>query len=119
MKVFKGKCGNIVVKLVEAECQDGHAEEIIPNTTEAAGEKHLPVIEKDGNKVTVKVGEVEHPSLDAHQIMFIVLETTKGYSVRNLKPGDTPAAEFALADGEEIIAAYEYCNLHGLWKTEA
>ena len=119
MKFFKGKCGNIVVKLVEAECQDGHAEELIPNTTDAAGEKHVPVIEKDGSKVTVKVGEVEHPSLEAHYIVFIVLETNKGYAVRNLKPGDKPAAVFALADGEEIIAAYEYCNLHGLWKAEA
>ncbi|MBO4680475.1 MAG: desulfoferrodoxin Dfx [Clostridiales bacterium] len=116
MKIFKGKCGNIVVKLVEAECQEGHAEEIIPNTTDAAGEKHVPVIEKDGSKVTVKVGEVEHPMLEAHYIMFIALETNKGYSVRHLNPGDKPVAEFALTDGEEVVAAYEYCNLHGLWK---
>ena len=118
MKIFKGKCGNIVVKLVPAECEEGHAEEIIPNTTDAAGEKHVPVIEKDGSKVTVKVGEVEHPMLDAHYIEWIMLETKEGRQRKTLKPGEKPVAVFALTEGDEVVAAYEYCNLHGLWKSE-
>ena len=118
MKIFKGKCGNIVVKLVEAECQEGHAEEIIPNTTDAAGEKHVPVIEKDGSKVTVKVGEVEHPMLEEHYIEWISLQTKQGNQRKALKPGEAPEACFRICDGDEVVAVYEYCNLHGLWKAE-
>ena len=92
--------------------------ELIPNTTDAAGEKHVPVIEVVGDTVTVKVGSVEHPSLEAHYIEFIALETTNGYQIKNLNPGDKPEADFALLDGEKVVAAYELCNLHGLWKKE-
>ena len=89
--------------------------ELIPNTTDAAGEKHVPVITVNGDEVTVKVGSVEHPSLDAHYIEFIVLITEGGCQMKWLKPGNTPAATFKLAEGEKPVAAYEYCNLHGLW----
>ena len=119
MKFFKGKCGTVVTKLFEAECQGGVLEELIPNTTDAAGEKHVPVIKAEGGKVTVTVGSVEHPMLDAHYIMWVVLETTQGYQKKKLRPGEKPAARFALAEGERVLAAYEYCNLHGLWKAEA
>ena len=57
--------------------------------------------------------------LEAHYIMWIVLETSHGYQKRFLHPGEKPVAQFALAEGETVIAAYEYCNLHGLWKAEA
>lgn len=93
--------------------------ELIPNTTDAAGEKHVPVITKNKDEVTVKVGSVEHPSLDAHYIEFIVLITKTGCQMKWLKPGDTPKATFKLAEGENLIAAYEYCNLHGLWMAKA
>ena len=92
--------------------------ELRPNTTDAAGEKHVPVIAIDGRNVTVKVGSVEHPMLDVHYIMWIMLETTQGYQKKNLSPGEKPVAYFALAEGEAVLAAYEYCNLHGLWKAE-
>ena len=91
-------------------------EELVANTVDAAQEKHVPVIEVSGQTVTVKVGSVEHPSLPAHFITFILLETNTGIHTRWLKPGDTPAATFALVPGESVVAAYEYCNLHGLWK---
>ena len=42
-----------------------------------------------------------------------------GMQMKWLKPGDKPEAMFKLADGEVAVAAYEYCNLHGLWKVEA
>ena len=93
-------------------------EEIIPNTTDAAGEKHVPVIEVSGNVVSVKVGSVEHPMLEAHFIQWILLETENGCQIRNLKPGEAPKAEFRVSSGEKVLAAYEYCNLHGLWKSE-
>ena len=90
---------------------------IEPNTTDAAGEKHVPVIEQNGTTVTVTVGSVEHPILDAHYIEWILLETKQGCQRKTLKPGDKPVASFALTEGDAVVAAYEYCNLHGLWKS--
>lgn len=90
--------------------------ELIANTVDAAQEKHVPVIEINGETVTVKVGSVEHPSLDAHYIEFIVLLTETGMQMKWLKPGMKPEASFKVAD--KPIAAFEYCNLHGLWKAE-
>ena len=92
MKFFKGKCGTVVTKLFETDCEGGHLEELFPNTTDAAGEKHVPVISVDGQEVTVKVGEVAHPMIDAHYITFIALETDKGSIIRQLKPGEEPVA---------------------------
>ena len=88
-------------------------EEIIPNTTDGAYEKHVPVIGQTGDHVTVKVGSAAHPMLDVHYIEWIILETATGYQKHDLKPGDAPEAMFAVT--EPVIAAYEYCNLHGLW----
>ena len=67
-------------------------------------------------KVRVVVGEVEHPMVDAHYIQWIALETNLGNQRKKLKPGQAPVAEFALLEGEEVVAVYEYCNLHGLYK---
>lgn len=91
--------------------------EIIPNTVDAAYEKHVPVIEHSGDHVVVKVGSVEHPSIPEHYIEWIVLETATGYQKKELKPRDAPKAEFAVA--EPVVAAYEFCNLHGLWMAKA
>ena len=91
--------------------------ELIANTVDAAQEKHVPVIEQHGDAVTVKVGSVAHPMLDVHYIEWIVLETATGYQKHELKPGQAPEAHFAVT--EPVIAAYEYCNLHGLWVAKA
>ena len=91
-------------------------EELIPNTTDAAGEKHVPVITITNNTVTVTVGSVEHPSIPEHYIEWIMLETSKGMQMKWGKPGFVPTAVFTIAEDETILAAYEYCNLHGLWK---
>ncbi|MCR5149057.1 MAG: desulfoferrodoxin FeS4 iron-binding domain-containing protein [Eubacterium sp.] len=123
MKVLKCMtCGNIVTVLNEGggtiTCCGSAMTELVPNTSDGAGEKHVPVVTVDGAKVSVAVGSVEHPMLDAHYIQWIALETDKGVQFKNLKPGEKPVAEFVLADGEKAVAAYEYCNLHGLWKTD-
>lgn len=89
------------------------------NTVDAAKEKHVPVIEVEGKKVLVKVGEVEHPMTDVHYISHIALETNKGVRIVEKKPGEKPVAEFVLEEGEKPLAAYEYCTLHGFWKKEA
>ncbi len=92
--------------------------ELIPNTTDAAGEKHVPVISFPSNdEVKVEIGSVEHPSLPAHYIEFIVLVTETGMQMKWLKPGDKPEAIFKVTD--KPVSAFEYCNLHGLWKADA
>ena len=92
--------------------------EIVANTTDGAHEKHVPVISVTDDTVKAEVGSVEHPSLPAHYIEFILLETNTGIHTKWLKSGMKPEAVFKLAEGEKVLAAYEYCNLHGLWKAE-
>ncbi len=123
MKFFKCEtCGNIIQFMnasgVPVMCCGQKMTELIPGTSDGAAEKHVPVIVQEGNKVTVMIGEVEHPMVEAHYIQWIVIETKKGSQAVCLNPGEEPKAEFVLADGDEVVAAYEYCNLHGLWKTE-
>ena len=91
-------------------------EELTANTNDGALEKHVPVVTQDGELVTVKVGSVEHPSLEAQYIEWIVLVTEGGFQMKWLKPGMKPEAVFRTV--EKPVAAYEYCNLHGLWKAD-
>ena len=116
-------CGNIITFVkdsgVPVMCCGEKMQEIIPGTVDAAVEKHLPVVSVEGSQVTVQVGSVEHPMLPEHFIEWIVLETSTGSQMKALTPGEKPQAVFALAEGEKAVAAYAYCNLHGLWKTEA
>lgn len=65
----------------------------------------------------IVTGSVPHPMLDVHYIEWIVLETATGYQKKELRPGAAPEASFAVT--EPVIAAYEYCNLHGLWMGKA
>ena len=116
-------CGNFITFLTEKAaatpmCCGAKMEEIIANTVDAAKEKHVPEVSITGNLVNVKVGAVAHPMLDAHYIQFIILETKNGYQKKDLKPGQEPVAEFLVTPGDEPVAVYEYCNLHGLWKKE-
>ena len=92
--------------------------ELVPGRVDGAVEKHVPV-RLDGTapgRVTVSVGQVEHPMEAEHWIQWIALETDRGVTVRRLCPGQPPKAEFALLPGEKALAAYACCNLHGLWK---
>ena len=123
MKFYVCKhCKNLVTLLHESGvpmmCCGEKMTELVPGTSDGAFEKHVPAVSVDGNTVTVKVGEVEHPMLENHYIQGVVLETKNGAQIHYLKPGEKPEAVFALAEGDEAIAAYEYCNLHGLWKKE-
>ena len=113
-------CGNIVEmvkdKGVPVMCCGQKMTELIPGTSDGAAEKHVPVVKVDGNRVSVIVGEVGHPMVDAHYIEWIAIETSKGVQRKKLKPEQAPKAEFMLTDGESVEAVYAYCNLHGLWK---
>ena len=124
MKFFICKgCGKIVGMIRESKCPTRCCgepmEEMIPGTSDGAAEKHVPVIEQDGQTVTVKVGSAAHPMLEEHHIMWIALETKQGAQRKTLEPGAAPEVKFSLVPEDEVVAAYEYCNLHGLWKAEA
>ncbi len=113
-------CGNIIAVVkasgVPVMCCGEKMQEIIPGTTDASLEKHVPVFTVEGNTVTVKVGAAAHPMLPEHYIEWIALKTRFGNQRRALHPGDAPEAQFALLPGDEVEAVYAYCNLHSLWK---
>jgi len=113
-------CGNIVAMVkdsgVPVVCCGQKMTELKPNSTDGAHEKHVPVVSSQGNTVTVTVGSVEHPMLEAHYIEWIALQTKDGNQRKALKPGDKPTASFCVEPGDEVKAVYAYCNLHGLWK---
>ena len=116
-------CGRLVMALPGGKdsadcCGEGTAELLTANTTDASQEKHVPVIEAKGSQITVKIGSAPHPMVDAHYIQWIYLQTKKGGQFHFFTPGDDPEATFALTEGDTPVAAYEYCNLHGLWKAE-
>ena len=122
MKFYKcSVCGKIIA-VVDAKpgiptiCCGRPMEELIANTQDGAAEKHIPVFEVKDGIVSVKVGEVTHPMLDNHFIQWIAVETNLGNQRKVLKPSQAPEAQFALLEGEEVLAVYEYCNLHGLYK---
>ena len=113
-------CGNIIAMVkpsgVPVVCCGKPMKQIIPNTTDAAQEKHVPVWTKEGNLVKVQVGSTAHPMIAAHYIEWVSLQTKAGNQRKALSPDTAPEVVFALTDGDEVEAVYAYCNLHGLWK---
>lgn len=115
-------CGNVIFKAVDSgvdvECCGEKMQELIPSMEETMKEKHLPVVECEiDGPVKVKVGSVPHPMTPEHHISFIYLETEHGGQVKFLMPEDVPEAVFKGCK-DKPVAVYEYCNIHGLWKTE-
>ncbi len=114
-------CKNIITfennSGVPVMCCGEKMQKLVPGSVDAATEKHVPVVEVNGNQVSVTVSSVPHPMMDAHFIQWVILETTNGYQRKTLHPGEEAKAVFLLAEGEKPVAAYEYCNLHGLWET--
>ena len=113
-------CGNVIVKFVDSKvpvvCCGEKMEELVPNTVDASGEKHVPVVTRiDDCKIRIDVGSVPHPMLPEHHIAFIYIETENGGIRVDLT--DKPEAQVCMC-GSKPVAVYEYCNLHGLWKTE-
>ena len=115
-------CGNLVCMVedtgVVPVCCGAEMTLLTANTREAAAEKHIPVISVRGTDVRVTVGEAIHPMLEGHHIEWIAVLTDRGTYSRRLEVGGAPSAEFTLREGEEVLAGYAMCNLHGLWKKE-
>ena len=121
MKFYVCKhCGNIIAFVKESGvpvvCCGEEMSELVPNTTDAAVEKHVPVVKQEGDRVVVTVGSAAHPMTEEHHIQWIALETKEGNQRKLLAPGSAPELCFHLCEGDKVIAAYAYCNLHGLWK---
>ena len=113
-------CGQMVAIVKKKGCPimccGRPMEEIIPGTTDASQEKHVPVYEVKDNIVNVTVGSVEHPMIPEHYIEWVSLQTKFGNQRKALQPGEAPKASFAILPGDEVQAVYAYCNLHSLWK---
>ncbi len=108
------RCGNIVALIHQGEgtlaCCGADMELLVANSTDAALEKHVPVVTKTATGIHVEVGSTLHPMTEEHHIEFIAVVTDDDLQIRYLKPGDEPKADFD-RDGK----VYAYCNLHGLW----
>lgn len=121
-------CGNIVCMINDSgnplTCCGKQMVELKPGMTDGAVEKHVPVCSTVNDTAFVKVGEEPHPMTDMHHIEFIAIETNLGIHIRYVwneeDKDETCKAKccFKLCIGEEVIAAYAYCNLHGMFKCD-
>jgi len=113
------KCGNIIGlingNLEYMQCCGNEFKELQANVTDASPEKHIPVYEKIGNELIVKVGSVEHPMEDEHYIMWIAMVSENETTRKALKPNQTIDVKFNYIPNSTI---YAYCNKHGLWKID-
>lgn len=113
-------CGNIVAfaknQGVPVTCCGEVMKELVANTTDGSQEKHIPVVTIEGNKVTVKIGSIDHPMTEDHYIEWVSLQSTQGNQRKALAPGAQPEVCFMLCESDSVEAIYAYCNLHKLWK---
>jgi superoxide reductase len=113
-------CGNIISfvedKGVSVICCGEKMQELVPNTTDAAQEKHVPAAVRKDNVLKVTVGSVAHPMTVEHHIAWILVAEQNRTQRVTLDPTGTPAAEFYVT--EKLVTVYEYCNLHGLWAAD-
>lgn len=116
-------CGNTVGLIDDGGaslvCCGKDMVEMTPNSVDASKEKHVPVIETEGNTVTVRIGSADHPMLEEHYIKWVYLLSEQGGQRKALRPGNAPCVQFALVEGDKPTAAYAFCNLHGLWVSTA
>ena len=115
-------CGNLVGMIhasgAKMICCGQEMTELVPGSVDASHEKHVPVIKQNGDSITVHIGSVDHPMTEEHHIAWVYLQTTDGGQRKCLAVGGAPEVTFALG-GAKPVAAYAYCNLHGLWKADA
>ena len=116
-------CGNMIAFVndsgVPIVCCGELMQEAIPGAIDASIEKHVPVYSVKDGIVHVDVGSILHPMNEDHHIEWISLQTKFGNQRKELCPTGEPSISFAVCDGDEVEAVYAYCNLHGLWVTDA
>lgn len=123
MKFYECKmCGNIIVlfedKGIIPVCCGKTMEEITVGDKDETREKHVPKITINNNEVTIEIGEIPHPMLEEHYIKWIVLETDKGMYMHRFNSQDKPITKFTICNNEKPLRAYEFCNIHSLWKKD-
>lgn len=115
-------CGNVMAVVrdggVTPSCCGEPMELLVAGSSDGAGEKHVPVVEREGNVLRARVGEVAHPMLPEHHIEWVAVACAKRVQLAHLAPGDEPRASFWVPEGVPVTV-YEFCNLHGLWSCEA
>jgi len=115
--LLKGPDGSLVEVILDGNQPEGF-EKLHAKSADTSTEKHVPYVERVGNKYVVKVGkEQKHPMTEEHYIVFIELIVDGIIHRKYLKPGDEPEATFEISEGKEVWAR-EYCNLHGLWENK-
>ncbi len=117
-EIYKFDDGSLVEVIVGGEKAPEGAQLLEAKSADVTTEKHVPYVERVGNKYVVKVGkEQKHPMTEEHYIVFIELIVDGVVHRKYLNPGDEPMAEFEIPEGKEVWAR-EYCNLHGLWESK-
>ncbi len=115
-------CKNLLLSIKDVNvmpvCCGEKMHVLVANSTDAAAEKHVPVLEVEGNTAKVTVSDVLHPMLPEHHIEWAAIETDRGIFIKSFDGLETPSVEFALCDDEKVNCAYAYCNLHGFWKSK-
>lgn len=112
-------CGNIIESVHSGSntltCCGQLMTKMEPKSGPEGQEKHLPVVEKVGNKLIVRIGSVPHPMIEEHFIEWV--EIICGDEIKKvfLHPNQEPIAEFIVDDIKKELTARSYCNIHGLW----
>ena len=114
-------CGNIVGIVEDAGptlvCCGQEMKQLMPNTMDAALEKHVPVAERKGGEIEVHIGSVPHPATEEHHISWVVLAGESNTQRATLGHTAEPRVSFCV-NSDESVSVYAYCNLHGLWASE-
>ncbi len=124
-KVYHCKhCGNLVESLwngkVDVVCCGEPMQALSPNSVDAAHEKHVPVVTRSGDQVTVKVGATPHPMTPDHYILFVELLQGQKVYRHDFVEGDQGAeVTFCIPDDGTALVARAYCNLHGFWTSQS
>jgi len=115
-------CGNLASLVINSgpslSCCGEKMAELVPNTVDASREKHVPSVTMEAGSIIVRVGDVAHPMEEKHYIQFVYVETKSGGQKKSLSAVSDPVVSFSFAAGDEPVAVYAYCNLHGLWVCE-
>ncbi len=116
-------CGTMIALLKEGAmipkcCDETMSEMPIHTKGEEKGEKHVPLVHEENDKVYVRIGEVPHPMEENHYIDWVYLLTDKGSQRKKLYPGNKPEVVFSIGEEEVVLTVIAHCNLHGLWETE-